>query len=80
MPVPVHLRDGVIRGYWISYKRNNLTNANTTRIKTESWRTSFEIQNLRKYTAYDITMTAFTIKGEGNETDVVTCTTDEDGK
>lgn len=78
-PVPENDRNGVILGYKIFYKRSG-TNDTVVSKHCIPDTSAADITMLRKYTAYDIQILAYTIKGDGRLSDVVIARTAEDSK
>ncbi|XP_048584451.1 uncharacterized protein LOC5515158 isoform X2 [Nematostella vectensis] len=74
-PVPSGHVHGILRGYIVYYTRVNTSNTNFTAVNTTIHTTLY---GLMKYTRYRVTVTAFTIKGEGPLADNITVSTDED--
>ena len=73
-------QNGVILGYRIDYRLNS---------RNESWHVirvqeretlHLAVKNLKMYTKYLFRISAFTKKGEGNISESVLVSTDEDGK
>ena len=75
-PVPEGHVHGILRGYWILYRKNNARNF--TRRKTTQ--KQVDQTGLHKFTVYDIRVVAFTIKGSGVESKPIFVSTDEDGE
>lgn len=76
LPVPDGYVHGILRGYRLFFKIDedgfyqNVTTLNQ----------SFELTGLGKFTNYSVKVLAFTRIGDGNVTDPVLVSTDEDGK
>jgi len=75
--VPNGYKNGVIRGYKVQY--TEMTDNGSIEIEDlEPWKRSLSITGLKKFTLYNITVLAYTSKGDG-----VSCTevimTDQDG-
>ena len=70
---------GILLGYHVNYSEisSNITqNVRTVNGST----TSIKLEELEKFTKYNISVSAFTSKGDGPLSDEVTVSTDEDGK
>lgn len=82
-PPPADKQNGDIRGYRVYYSevqsRKDFKEANKIDILDPNQRTQM-IEQLRKYTAYNIWVSAFTDIGDGPTSDVVAEQTKEDGK
>lgn len=85
-PVPRSHQNGIIRGYKILYKESSdrrifrrgvMSNYIIKTVKAGTIAT--ELQNLTKYTLYEVAILAFTSKGDGVMSPVVTLSTAEDG-
>ena len=76
LPVPDGYVHGILRGYRLLFKIDedkfyrNVTTVNQ----------SFELTGLEKFTNYSVKVLAFTRIGDGNVSDPVLVSTDEDGK
>ena len=76
LPVPDGYLHGILRGYRLLFKIDedrfyqNVTTLNQ----------SFELTGLEKFTNYSVKVLAFTRIGDGNVSDPVLVSTDEDGK
>ena len=76
LPVPDGFVHGILKGYRILFKTDhdrfyrNVTTVNQ----------SFELTGLEKFTNYTVKVLAFTRIGDGNISDPVIVSTDEDGK
>ena len=78
-PVPANHQNGIIRGYRILYKKSfSQEKLKTKNVSAES--TATELKNLTKYTEYDITILAYTSKGNGVRARFFTVSTTEDRK
>ena len=76
LPVPDGFVHGILRGYRILFKTDqNRFYRNVTTVNQ-----SFELTGLEKFTNYTVKILAFTRIGDGNISDPVTVSTDEDGK
>ncbi|XP_022795633.1 uncharacterized protein LOC111334203 [Stylophora pistillata] len=77
-PVPVNHQNGVILGYRILYKKSRSSQEmlRTRNVSAES--TTVELKNLSKYTEYDVTILAYTSKGNGVRAKFFTVSTRED--
>ena len=78
--MPVNHQNGVILGYRILYKksRSSQEKLRSRNVSTES--TTVELKNLSKYTEYDVTILAYTSKGNGVRAKFFTVSTKEDRK
>ena len=78
-PVPANHQNGVILGYRVLYRRSwkldKLKSRNVSALST-----TVELKNLSKYTEYDITVLAYTSKGNGVQAKFFTVSTTEDRK
>lgn len=76
LPVPDGYVHGILRGYRLLFKldQNSLYHNVTTVNQT------FELIGLQKFTKYSVKVLAFTRIGDGNISDHVVVSTDEDGK
>ncbi|KAJ7390411.1 hypothetical protein OS493_025668 [Desmophyllum pertusum] len=64
-PVPQNHQNGIILGYRIFYKKSwSLDQLKSKNVSAQS--TTTELKNLTKYTEYDVTILAYTSKGNGN--------------
>jgi hypothetical protein len=72
-------QNGVILGYRIYY-RVYLGNESWNMIGVEERETSRTVNNLTMFTKYLFQISAFTSKGEGNTSESILVSTDEDGK
>ena len=73
-------QNGVILGYRIYYRPRLRNNSwNVTDVVGES-RTRLTIKNLTMFIGYYVRISAFTSKGEGNISESILVSTDEDGK
>ena len=73
-------RNGLIAGFTLYYRKKGASGqANTVSIDDGSF-LSKTITGMKKYTEYDIQVSAFTYAGEGPKSSVVTERTSEDGK
>lgn len=78
-PVPANHQNGKILGYRILYKKSLIhEKLKTKNISAES--TATELKNLTKYTEYDITILAYTSKGNGVRARFFKVSTTEDRK
>lgn len=76
LPVPDGYVHGILRGYRLLFEIDeNSFNQNVTTVNQ-----SFELAGLEKFTNYSIKVLAFTRIGDGNVSDPVIVSTDEDGK
>ena len=63
-PVPEKLRRGILKGYVVNYVRMQPGFIAERQVLSTS-ENSLELKGLSKFTAYGVTMAAFTSKGEG---------------
>lgn len=76
LPVPGGYVHGILRGYRLLFKIDeNSFYQNVTTVNQ-----SFELTGLEKFTNYSIKVLAYTRIGDGNVSDPVIVSTDEDGK
>lgn len=76
LPVPDGHVHGVLRGYRLLFKKEQGTfYKNMTTVNQ-----SLELTGLEKFTNYSVKVLAFTRIGDGNVSDPVTVSTDQDGK
>ena len=76
LPVPGDYVHGILRGYRLLFKiYKNSFYQNVTTVNQ-----SFELTGLEKFTNYSIKVLAYTRIGDGNVSDHVIVSTDEDGK
>ena len=78
-PVPVCCRHGVIRGYRL-FLRDNISGAFVRNETAPRSGHEFEFSSLLKYYSYNVSILAFTVKGDGPLSVDVVAMTDEDGK
>ena len=76
--VPFADQLGIIRGYRVLLWRTNQSEQILQNVTVASRNVSF--MALEKYTNYSIQVSAFTIKGEGNQSEPIVVITDEDGE
>ena len=76
--VPENDKNGIIKGYNITYKdwRTGVEKTQTVDAPT----TQVDLTGLNKFTKYNISVLAFTVKGGGPPSSTITVTTDEDSK
>ena len=72
-------QNGVILGYRIYYRPRLRNNSWNVTVVGES-RTRLTIDNLQMFIGYYVRISAFTSKGEGNISENILVSTDEDGK
>ena len=78
-PVPTNHQNGIILGYRILYKKSSgLDELKFRNVSARS--TTAELKNLTKYTEYDVTILAYTSKGNGVRAKFFTVSTTEDRK
>ena len=75
--VPNGYKNGIIRGYKVKYKEMK-ENSFPEIEDLEPWERSLRITGLRKFTLYNITVLAYTSKGDGVSSNKV-LKTDQDG-
>lgn len=78
-PVPACCSHGVIRGYRL-FLRDNISGAFVRNETALGSRHEFEFSSLLKYYSYNVSILAFTIKGDGPLSKDVVAMTDEDGE
>ena len=76
--VPFADQLGIIRGYRVLLWRTNQSEQILQNVTVASRNVSF--MGLEKYTNYSIQVSAFTIKGEGTQSEPIVVITDEDGE
>ena len=76
--VPFSDQLGIIRGYRVLLWRTNDSEHILQNVTVVSRNISF--MALEKYTNYSIQVSAFTIKGEGNQSEAIVVITGEDGE
>ena len=76
--VPIADQNGIILTYTVTYSSLPGGISQTT-VKNTSF-THVTLKGLKKYTNYSIIVFASTAKGDGNASDPITVTTDEDSK
>ena len=76
--VPVRYQNGIILTYTVTYRALPAGILQTALVRTPS--TQVTLRGLKKYTNYSILVFASTLKGDGNASDEITVTTDEDSK
>ena len=76
--VPENDKNGIIKGYNVTYKdwRTGVEKTQTVNASASQ----VELTGLNKFTKYDISVLAFTVKGSGPLSSTITVTTDEDSK
>ena len=76
--VPENDKNGIIKGYKITYKdwRTGVEKTQTIDAPTRQ----VDLTELNKFTKYNISVLAFTVKGDGPPSSTITVTTDEDSK
>lgn len=79
-PVPEEDHNGIILGYKVLYKISGHVNTSFVAKECSPRTRAAEIKNLLKFTAYDVGVLAFTSKGDGSLSDMVTARTAEDSK
>ena len=76
--VPVGYQNGIILTYTVTYRALPAGILQTAKVRAPS--TQVTLRGLKKYTNYSIFVFASTAKGDGNASDPITVTTDEDSK
>ena len=76
--VPVAYQNGIILTYTVTYRALPAGILQTAKVRAPS--TQVILRGLKKYTNYSIFVFASTAKGDGNASDPITVTTDEDSK
>ena len=76
--VPVAYQNGIILTYTVTYRALPAGILQTAKVRAPS--TQVTLNGLKKYTNYSIFVFASTAKGDGNASDPITVTTDEDSK
>ena len=78
VPFPDQL--GIIQGYRVLMWRTNQSADILRDVTLLAPTRTVSFSGLEKYTNYTIQVLAFTVKGEGNKSEPIVVTTDEDGK
>ena len=76
--VPVAYQNGIILTYTLTYRALPAGILQTAKVRAPS--TQVTLRGLKKYTNYSIFVFASAAKGDGNASDPITVTTDEDSK
>ena len=76
--VPVAYQNGIILTYTVTYRALPAGILQTAKVRAPS--TQVTLRGLKKYTNYSILVFASTLKGDGNASDQIIVTTDEDSK
>ena len=76
--VPVAYQNGIILTYTVTYRALPAGILQTAKVRAPS--TQVTLRGLKKYTNYSTFVFASTGKGDGNASDPITVTTDEDSK
>ena len=76
--IPEEHRRGVIIKYTVTITEADTGNVTTA--EADGWNNSIKIDGLKKYTLYNVTVSASTSKGTSIESNVSQIRTDEDGK
>ena len=76
--VPENDKNGIIKGYNVTYKdwRTGVKETETVNAPTRH----VDLTGLNKFTKYNISVLAFTVKGDGRLSSTITVTTAEDSK
>ena len=75
--MPNAYKNGIIRGYKVHYTEMNENGSSETE-DIQPWKRSLSITGLKKFTLYNITVLAYTSKGDGVSSSKVLMT-DQDG-
>ena len=67
---------GILRGYCVFYR----VKGTLTFLRTKTFQQNVNLTGFHKFTVYEIRVAAFTIKGNGVESESIFVSTDEDGK
>ena len=70
---------GILLGYRVLYKIANVTGNKSITTTSETTKKR-ELQGLKKFTIYEISVLAFTAIGDGANSKSIRVSTDEDGK
>ena len=76
--VPVAYQNGIILTYTVTYRALPAGILQTAKVRAPS--TQVTLRGLKKYTNYSIFVFTTTSKGDGNASDPINVTTDEDSK
>ena len=76
--VPIADQNGIILTYTVTYRALPAGILQTAKVRAPS--TQVTLRGLKKYTNYSILVFASTLKGDGNASDQIIVTTDEDSK
>ena len=76
--VPSADQNGIITGYTITYKSQTENDNGNVQVHGSVRQT--ELNNLKKYVSYNITVFASTVKGDGPASDPIVVRTDQDSK
>lgn len=79
-PVPTGFVHGILRGYKLLYRKCSEVSVPYREIALSPAHRFKEIDDLQKFTYYEIRILAFTIKGNGAQSPQVNVTTDEDSE
>ena len=77
--VPADHIHGVLLGYHVEYHKVGRAKRSVTMETLNVTSSSVDLQELVKFTEYRITVSGFTSKGDGNQSEI-RCWTDEDGR
>jgi len=77
--VPRGFVHGILLGYRVLFKKASGTRNNSISTTSETTRDK-ELQGLEKFTIYEISVLAFTAKGDGPNSTSIYVSTDEDSK
>ena len=75
-PIPVDLQNGVILGYRVAVMLNSNVIRNLSALGN---RREMDVTGLQKRTTYQVSVSGFTVNGNGMKSAPVNVTTDEDG-
>ena len=78
VPVPQEYVHGVLLGYTVVYRVSDSDRSKLHYVSTSN--TSIELTRLNKFTVYSVRVMAFTVIGQGNASDWLLVSTDEDGE
>ena len=76
--VPAEQQNGIITGYTITYKSQIENDDGSVQVNGSVRQT--ELTKLKEYVNYNITVFAFTVKGDGPVSDPIVVRTDQDSK
>ena len=76
--VPADQQNGIITGYTITYQSQTQNDNGTDQVNGSFRQT--ELTNLKEYVNYNITVFAFTVRGDGPASVPIVVRTDQDSK